>query len=88
MENVPRRLRCAGAQTLVADQAELARVGHVSRARMTQIMNLLNLVPDIQEAILYLPRVGRGCDPMTERELRAIAGVLDWGVQQQNWWDR
>ena len=32
----------------VADFAELARLGHVTRARMTQIMNLLNLAPDIQ----------------------------------------
>ena len=37
---------------VVADQAELARLGHVTRARLTQIMNLLNLAPDIQEAIL------------------------------------
>jgi hypothetical protein len=27
----------------VKDYAELARVGHVTRARVTQIMNLLNL---------------------------------------------
>src|SRR5690349_7437481 len=40
---------------VVADQAELARLGHVSRARMTQIMNLLNLAPDIQEQLLFLP---------------------------------
>jgi hypothetical protein len=41
---------------VVADQAELARLGHVTRARLTQIMNLLCLAPDIQEAILFLPR--------------------------------
>ena len=62
----------------VADQAELARVGHVTRARVTQIMNLLNLAPDIQEAILFLPRVERGRDSVTEHDLRAIVGVLDW----------
>src|SRR5262245_6891768 len=39
----------------VGDYAELARLGHVTRARVTQIMNLLNLAPDIQEAILFLP---------------------------------
>ena len=44
----------------VADQAELARVGYVSRSRITQIGNLLNLAPDIQEAILLLPRTVRG----------------------------
>jgi hypothetical protein len=36
------------------DQAELARLGHVTRARLTQIMNLLFLAPDIQEQILQL----------------------------------
>lgn len=41
----------------VASQAELARLGHVMRARLTQIMNLLNLAPDIQEKILLLPRL-------------------------------
>ncbi len=35
--------------SVVTDQAELARVGHVSRASLTQIMNLLNLAPGIQE---------------------------------------
>jgi hypothetical protein len=33
----------------VADYAELAQLAHVTRARMTQIMNLLHLAPDIQE---------------------------------------
>ena len=33
----------------VKDQTELARLGHVSRVRMTQIMNLNHLAPDIQE---------------------------------------
>lgn len=37
------------------------------------------LAPDIQEAILFLPRVERGKDPVTERELRAVVRELDWG---------
>src|SRR5436190_12755690 len=45
---------------VVTDQAELARLGHVSRARVTQIMNLLHLAPDIQEELLFLPRIERG----------------------------
>jgi len=60
---------------VVTDQAELARLGHVSRARMTQIMNLLNLAPNLQEELLFLPAVDRGRDPVTERELRPIAGI-------------
>jgi hypothetical protein len=69
----------------VADQAELARVGYVSRARLTQIMNLLNLAPDIQEEILYLPAVESGPDPVTERHLRPIAAVANWGRQRGMW---
>ena len=70
---------------VVSDQAELARVGHVSRARLTQIMNLLNLAPDIQEAMLFLPRIERGRDPVTERDLRPIAAEVDWGRQRGMW---
>lgn len=69
----------------VADQAELARVGHVTRARLTQIMNLLQLAPDIQEEILFLPLTERGRDTVTERELRPIAGTSKWEWQRQEW---
>ena len=41
----------------IRDHAELARLGRVTRARMAQIMRLLNLAPDIQEQILFLPLV-------------------------------
>ena len=40
----------------VRDYAELARLGEVSRARITQIMSLRMLAPAIQERILALPR--------------------------------
>src|SRR5262249_32149429 len=43
----------------VKDYAELARLGHVTRARITQVMNLLLLAPGIQEAILFLPKTER-----------------------------
>jgi hypothetical protein len=69
----------------VADQAELARLGHVTRARLTQIMNLLCLAPDIQEQILFLPTTERGRDTLTEKQLRPIAGVPDWGKQRKMW---
>lgn len=70
---------------VVADQAELARLGHVSRARLTQIMNLLCLAPDIQEQILFLPATERGRDAITERQLRPIAATLSWSKQRQFW---
>ena len=70
---------------VVADQAEIARLGRVTRARLTQIMNLLQLAPDIQEEILFLPRVERGRDPVTERELRSIAAEPSWERQRLSW---
>jgi len=36
----------------VKDYADLARLGFVTRARLTQIMNLTLLAPEIQESIL------------------------------------
>jgi hypothetical protein len=69
----------------VRDYADLARLGNVSRARLTQIMNLLNLAPDIQEDILFLPRTDRGFDPIPERRIRAIASEPDWRKQRRLW---
>ena len=49
----------------IRDYAELARLGRVTRARMTQIMKLLDLAPDIQEQILFLPGIqGLNVSPM------------------------
>jgi hypothetical protein len=61
------------------DYAELARLGSVTRARITQIMKLLLLAPDIQEQILFLPPA-RG---INERNLRPIVNLVDWGVQRR-----
>jgi hypothetical protein len=69
----------------VADYADLARLGHVTRARLTQIMNLLNLAPDIQEEILFLPKTTHGRDPIRERHIRPVAAVLDWRKQRRMW---
>lgn len=70
---------------VVADQAELAHFGHITPSRMTQIMMLLNLAPDIQEQILYLPRVEQGRDPIKENDLRPITRTLDWRKQRRMW---
>jgi hypothetical protein len=69
----------------VASYAELARLGHVTRARVSQIMNLVYLAPDIQEAILFLPRNERGRDPVILRDLQPIAAVWDWAKQRELW---
>ena len=62
---------------VVGDYAELARRGHVSRARIMQIMNLNFLAPDIQEDILFLPLVERGRDPIREHPARASVATAD-----------
>jgi hypothetical protein len=72
-------------QGLVRDYAALARLGHVSRARITQIMNLLLLAPDIQEQLLFLPHTPCGRDPIPLRRLQAIALVPDWNDQRPRW---
>lgn len=64
---------------------EIARLGHVTIARMSQIMNLLNLAPDIQEAILHLPRTESGRDPIILAQLLSIAGTFDWRKQRKLW---
>ncbi len=70
---------------VVADQAELARLGHVTRARLTQIMNLLYIAPDLQEEILFLPTFERGRNALTEKQLRPIAAMPNWNKQRQMW---
>ncbi len=63
------------------DMAEAARRLNLTRARVTQITNLLLLAPEIQGAILNMPLVADGCDPVTERQLRPIAAEPDWNNQ-------
>jgi len=69
----------------IADDAELARLGRVTRSRMAQIMGLLCLAPDIQEEILFLPSVEKGRDPVTERQLRAVVAEMEWGRKRGVW---
>jgi hypothetical protein len=69
----------------VADYATLARLGHVTRPRISQIMNLLLLAPDIQEHILFLPPTRHGRDPIHLAQLQPIAATLDWRQQRRLW---
>ena len=72
-------------QGAVADQAELARLAFVSRARMTQIMNMTLLAPTIQDELLHLPRKLAGRDAITESMIRPIVREVDWGKQSVMW---
>jgi hypothetical protein len=72
-------------QGVVKDYAELARLGRVSRARISQIANLTLLAPDIQEIILFLPRTQHGRDRICLGHLQPIALEPDWREQRQRW---
>jgi len=68
-----------------ADHSEIAAVGHVTTARVSQILALTYLAPDIQEALLFLPPVVRGRDPLGERDLRPLTIEKDWARQREMW---
>ena len=69
----------------VYDYAEIATLGHVTRARVTQIMNLRLLSPNIQEIVLGLPFISKGRDSLCLRQLQPIALESDWQMQIQRW---
>src|SRR5262249_31894079 len=69
----------------VISYAELAQLGRVTPARASHVLALPGLAPDIQEAILFLPRTGRGRDPLQMYDLLPLTTVLDWRVQRRLW---
>lgn len=60
----------------IASQAEIARQEGITRARVTQIMGMLRLAPEIQERILSLPDTSNR-PPVTERTLRPIRTIVN-----------
>lgn len=71
---------------MVADRAAVARKLGFTRARITQLLDLLLLAPDIQARVLDLEAVD-GVEPMSERALRAVAHAGSW-VEQPGAWPR
>lgn len=67
-----------------SDMIELARRGHVTQPRMSQIMALNQLAPDIQEALLNLPAT-KGKPEIHEKRLRPLAAMLRWKDQRRAW---
>jgi DNA invertase Pin-like site-specific DNA recombinase len=72
-------------QSVVPDHAVLAALGRVSRARVTQIMNLLNLAPDIQEQILFLRWEAAERCGICEQTIRRMSSLLLWSEQRSRW---
>jgi hypothetical protein len=71
----------------ISSYSEIAELGHVTRARISQVMALLNLAPDILESILHLPRTQTRRDAIHLRQLQPIAMTFDWGKQRRQWRD-
>jgi hypothetical protein len=73
-------------QGVIKDYTELARLGRISRARVTQIMNLLNLAPDIQEQILsWGGDVIDQHSGIRESTVRALSAEPIWSRQRLRW---
>src|SRR5690606_41640701 len=67
-----------------ADFADMARQLGFTRARVTQLMDLLLLAPEVQEEILFL-ELPPGAQPVSERGLRqAVPGTIDWQEQRRS----
>ena len=67
---------------VVSDRAALARAFGLSRARVTQVLDLLLLAPDIQEAVLASEAIN-SAEPIRERDLRKMCGLTDWEAQRE-----
>ena len=69
----------------IHDYAEIATLGHVTRARVTQIMNFRPLAPDIQEPLLSLDRIVEGRDWCCLHRIQVTGLEPDWRRQRKLW---
>lgn len=67
----------------IQDQADAARRLGLTRARLSQILDLTNLAPDLQERILFL-EVINGREPLRERALRVALRTASWEEQRRS----
>ncbi len=67
------------------DYADLARLGCLTRERMSQIMELVWLAPDIQQDILEFRPSGGTRFPISEVAARKVAHALSWKDQREDW---
>jgi len=69
----------------IRNYADLARLGCISRERISQVMVLAWLAPDIQQQVLGLPKTPGGRFPVSETALRTIARIASWAEQRTRW---
>ena len=66
------------------DQSTVAKRLGVTKARITQLLDLTLLAPDLQEQVLAMEAVD-GVEPLSERSLRGIVLVASWAEQRVLW---
>ena len=67
----------------IANHAEIARAAGLTRARVTQILNLANLAPDIQQAVLELADHPSESTRLKEADLRDYSQIHCWEKQRR-----
>lgn len=75
------KIQGAIADGRVQSQAEVARLLGFTRARLTHLLDLLLLAPDLQEQVLFLEAID-GLEPLSERVLRSVAHARSWAEQR------
>ncbi|MBM4321206.1 MAG: hypothetical protein FJ125_14960 [Deltaproteobacteria bacterium] len=78
------KLQAAIDEGKAVDRADVARRLGLTRARISQLLDLTLLAPDIQEEVLFLEAVD-GVEPVTKRGLRQVVDVMEWGGQRRRW---
>jgi hypothetical protein len=66
------------------DRASVADRVRLTRARVTQLLDLLLLAPDIQSAVLDLQAID-GVEPIAEHSLRPLTRPMSWDEQRALW---
>jgi hypothetical protein len=77
------KIRESIARGKVRDQADVARRLGFTRARLTYLLDLLLLAPDVQERVLFLEAID-GIEPMSERSLRRVGREASWTEQRRH----
>jgi hypothetical protein len=70
---------------VIANRAEIARMMGLSRARVTQIADLLYLAPEIQDEILVPSSAETPQLDLSERAIRLITRIPAWSDQLRTW---
>ncbi|ACY13254.1 hypothetical protein [Haliangium ochraceum] len=67
-----------------ASRSAAARHYGMTIGRITQLLSLLWLAPEIQEDVLFLKAID-GREPVSGQALEKIARIADWGEQRRGW---